>query len=307
MIISLLIIGAGPAGLTAAIYAGRAGLAPIVVEGKLPGGQITTTTKIENWPGEPSVYGFDLMRKVREHADKCDAKLETGFVKKIDLSSRPFKVELDSGKTFEAKSIIVASGANPRKLDCPGEDEFWGKGVSTCATCDAPFYRNKEVIVVGGGNTGVTEAEHLVKHVKKVSLIHRGEKLSATDPIKEKVLANPNITVLYNSIVSEIIGENGKVSGVKIKNSSTNEESNLNVEGVFVSIGYDPNTSIFKGQLELGPRGHIVLKNKAETNVTGVFAAGDVAEEKHCQAIVAAGDGCRAALDAISFLERSDD
>ncbi len=298
------IIGSGPAGLTAGIYSSRAQLKTIVIEGNQPGGQLMTTTAVENWPGEISIQGPDLMLKMREQTEHCGATLLQESIVSVDFSKRPFTLTSSSGAVIEAKSVIIATGASHKKLGCPGEQEYFSKGVAVCATCDAPFYRDKEVVVVGGGNTAVTEVEHLTHHVKKITVIQISEALSANDPIKFKVLDHPKVSFMYNSIVKEIKGNGNNVTGLTIENTQTKEITELSANGVFVAIGFNPNTELFNGQLERDRIGYITVTNNTITSVEGVFAAGDVSDWRYRQAITSAGMGCQAALDAQTFLAK---
>jgi thioredoxin reductase (NADPH) len=299
---NLVIIGAGPAGLTAGIYAGRAGLNPVIIEGFLPGGQLMTTTTVENWPGEVSIFGTDLMIKVREHAAAYGAQLVGGTVTRVNFSQSPFEVVLDDGQVFFAKSVIVANGSSHKKLGCAGELEYFGRGVTVCATCDAPFYKGKKVVVVGGGNSAMTEAEHLTHFASQVTILQLPAEISATDPIKDKVLAHPKVSVICNAKTTEICGNADAVTGIKYVDTVTGVEHEIPCEGVFVAIGLNPNTSLYKGQLELTSWGHIKLFGMTKTSVEGVFAAGDIADGVYQQAISSAGDGCKAALDAQRYL-----
>ena len=299
---NLVIIGAGPAGLTAGIYAGRAGLNPVIIEGSLPGGQLMTTTTVENWPGEVSIFGTDLMIKVREHAAAYGAQLASGTVARVNFSARPFEIVLDDGQTFLAKSVIVANGSSHKKLGCAGEQEYFGRGVTVCATCDAPFYKGKKVVVVGGGNSAMTEAEHLTHFASQVTILQLPAEISATDPIKDKVLAHSKVSVICNAKTTEICGNSDAVTGIKYVDTATGIEHEIPCEGVFVAIGLNPNTSLYKGQLELTSWGHIKLFGTTKTSVEGVFAAGDIADGVYQQAISSAGDGCKAALDAQRYL-----
>ncbi len=302
MVYNVVIIGSGPAGLTAGIYAARAKLQPLIIDGPLPGGQLMTTTKVENWPGTVSIMGPDLMINMREHAQASGASFVSENVASVDFSRRPFTVVTDSKKTIQAKSIIIATGAVNKKLACKGEAEYWGNGVSTCATCDAPFYEGREVVVVGGGNTAMTEAEHLTHVAKKVTIIHILDKLSATDPIKEKVLVNPKVQIIYNTTVVEIMGDGKRVTGAMIENKKDKKRITVNAEGVFIAIGFKPNTEIFKNHIAMDQYGYITVSDHTRTNIDGVFAAGDVADYRYRQAITSSGVGCMAALDAQNFL-----
>jgi thioredoxin reductase (NADPH) len=304
MIYDVVIIGSGPAGLTAGIYTSRAKLNTIIFEGNQPGGQLTTTTSVENWPGNISIMGPDLMMQMREHAEHCGAKLEVSMVTKVNFEQQPFAVQLSGGKEVQARAVIIATGASHKKLGCKGEMEYWGKGVSVCATCDAPFFKDKHVVVVGGGNSAVAEADHLSHLANKITIIHILDQLTATDPIKDTILANPKVEAIYNSTVKELKGDANKLTSVIIENQKTKEVKEISADGAFVAIGMSPNTSIFKDQIELDKYGYIVLKNHTATSKDGVFAAGDVADYKYRQAITSSGSGCMAALDCQYFLSK---
>ncbi|MEA3249726.1 MAG: thioredoxin-disulfide reductase [Patescibacteria group bacterium] len=303
----VIIIGTGPAGYTAAIYTARAGLKPLVLTGERMGGWLTTTTEVENFPGFPEgVEGPELMERMLKQAEKFGAEVKIGSVTAVDLSSRPFKVTTDEGEE-EAETLIVATGSSARRLGVPGEDEFWGKGLSVCATCDAAFFRDREVAVVGGGDSAMEEATFLARFVKSVKVLTRkseGE-LRASKPMLERAQADEKIGFVYNVDVQEVLGEK-VVTGVKIKNNKTNEESEMSLEGLFLAIGHIPNTKMFEGKLELA-KGYIVTEgDSTATKVSGVFSCGDVMDWKFRQAITAAGTGCMAALEAQRFLESSE-
>ena len=298
----IVIIGAGPSGLTAAIYAARANLNPIVIEGPKPGGQLMGTTWIENWPGLISATGPELMINMINHAKQLSVTIISGSVCKVDLSQKPFTLFLDTNKELKANSIIVACGATPNTLKCIGEEQYFGKGVSTCAVCDGAFYKNQSVIVVGGGNSSMESASFLVRNNNKVTIVHIGDKLTASYSMQEKVVDNPNVTILYSSMVTEIKGNGACVTNVTITNKKTNETKNLLTDAVFLAIGLKPNSSIFQGQLELSQFGHIKVTDNVKTSVEGVFAAGDVQDYLYRQAIVSSGYGCMAALEAERYL-----
>jgi thioredoxin reductase (NADPH) len=302
MVYNVVIIGSGPAGLTAGMYAARAKLQPLVIEGPLPGGQLMTTSKVENWPGELSIMGPDLMINMREQTERCGATLLADNVVRVDFTKRPFHIWTAGGKEIEAQTVIIATGAVHRKLGCKGEAEYMGKGVSNCATCDAPFYEGKDVVIVGGGNSGVTEAEHLTHVVKKITLVHVLDKLTATDPIKDKILAHPKVSFMYNSTVVEIGGNGQKVTHVVVENKKDKTCSTVPVDGVFVAIGLMPNTDLFKGQIDFGQYGYLNVVNHTRTNIEGVFAAGDVADYRYKQAITSSAVGAMAALDVQMYL-----
>lgn len=298
----LVIIGAGPAGLTASIYAARANVSPLIIEGPKPGGQLMGTTAVENWPGDESIMGPELMMNMTNHAKKFDPTFMSGLVTKTDLSQQPFSLTIDDSQEIQAHSIIIASGATPNMLGCPGEEEYWGKGVSTCAVCDGAFYKDQPVIVVGGGDSGMEAASFLHRNGNQVTLVHIGEELTASHAMQQRVLDNPDINIMYSSTVSEIKGNGEKVTGAIITNQQTNKVQELSADAVFLAIGLKPNTQIFKGQLELTELGHVQVHDHVKTSVEGVFAAGDVQDPKYRQAVVSAGFGCIAALEAERYL-----
>lgn len=303
--IKLLIIGSGPAGLTAAIYAARADLKPVVFEGPEPGGQLMTTTDVENYPGFPDgVMGPAMMDMFRKQATRFGADCRYGTVTKVDLSKRPFAVTVDDELNFFAESIIISTGASAKWLGIPSETRLRGYGVSACATCDGAFFRNQHVVVVGGGDTAMEEASFLTKFASKVSIVHRRNEFRASKAMQHRVLNNPKIEVIWNSVIDEILGDK-VVNGVRIKNVNTGEHTVLaDVTGVFLAIGHKPNTDLFKGVLDMDDVGYIKTKGSSTyTNVEGVFACGDAMDSVYRQAITAAGTGCRAAIDAERWLE----
>lgn len=306
----LLILGSGPAGYTAAVYAARANLNPVLVTGMQQGGQLTTTTEIENWPGEfGDITGSELMNKMQKHAEKFNTEIIFDHINSVDLSQRPFTLKGDFN-TFTCDALIIATGASAKYLGLPSEEAFKGRGVSACATCDGFFYRNKPVAVIGGGNTAVEEALYLSNVASEVHLVHRRDTFRSEkiliDRLMKKV-AEGKVILHTNSVLDEVLGDNTGVTGVRLKCTQTGNEEQVMLDGVFVAIGHSPNTDIFKDQLELS-NGYIVVKsglegNATATSVEGVFAAGDVMDHNYRQAITSAGTGCMAALDAERFLE----
>ena len=305
----VLVLGSGPAGYTAAIYAARAMLKPILVFGSEPGGQMTTTTDVENFPGYSKVIqGPWLMEEMKGQAKSVGTEMIQDHISKVDLSKKPFTATGDSGQVYTADSFIISTGAQARWLNLKSEQEYRGFGVSACATCDGFFFKEKEVAVVGGGNAAVEEAIFLTKFASKVKLIHRRSELRAEKMLQEKLKANKKIEIIWDSVVEEVLGaKNPKsVNGIKIKNVKTNKITDLKVDGLFIAIGHDPATSIFKGQLKMDKEGYIITKpDSTVTNVPGVFAAGDVKDKIFRQAITAAGMGCMSALEAEKYLSNS--
>ena len=302
----VLILGSGPAGYTAAIYAARAMLKPILVHGSQPGGQLTTTTDVENYPGYSKVIqGPWLMEEMKGQAEAVGTEMIQDHIKKVDLTKKPFTVEGDSGQTYTADSIITSTGAQARWLNIKSEQNFRGFGVSACATCDGFFFKDKEVAVVGGGNAAVEEAMFLTKFASKVKLIHRRDKLRAEKMLQEKLKANKKIEIIWDSVVEDVLGtaEPKGVNAIKLKNVKDNKIKELKVDGLFIAIGHDPATSLFKDQLEMDKEGYLITKpDSTITNVPGVFAAGDVKDKIFRQAVTAAGMGCMAALEAEKHL-----
>jgi len=301
----IIIIGAGPAGYTAGIYAGRASLAPLLFEGDQPGGQLTTTTEVENWPGvEKSIDGNELVRLMREQAKSFGTEIVSATVTKVDLSASPFKVWAGE-RMEEAKTVIIATGASAKRLGLESEKALYGKGVSACATCDGFFFKGKQVAVVGGGDSAMEEANFLTKFAEHVTVFVRGDKLRASKIMADRAQANPKISFKWNTEITEVLGvEAGRVTGAKLRDTVTGDASEMALDGVFAAIGHAPNTQIFKDQLELDKVGYIVMKDRTSaTAIPGVFAAGDVMDARYRQAVTAAGSGCAAALDAQRFLE----
>jgi thioredoxin reductase (NADPH) len=301
MVYDVIVLGSGPAGLTASIYTSRAGLKTLVVAGTTWGGQLMLTREVENFPGfENGILGPKLMEDMRKQAERCGAELLFEHATAADFKSEPFKVTVGS-KVDEAKTVIIATGASAKWLGLESETRLRGRGVSVCATCDAPFFRNRKVVVMGGGDTAMEEALFLSKVVSEVKVIHRRDKLRACKWLQEKAFANPKIGFVWNSTVTEVLGKD-RVEGVKLRNVVSGEESVLACDAVFLAIGYTPNTGIFRDQIELDETGYIVVRDGTRTNIEGVFVAGDVADYRYRQAIAAAGSGCKAALDAEKYL-----
>ncbi len=305
----VLILGSGPAGYTAAIYAARAMLKPILVHGSQPGGQLTTTTDVENYPGYSKVIqGPWLMDEMKGQAEAVGTEMIQDHINKVDLSKKPFEAVGDSGQIYTADSFIISTGAQARWLNIKSEQEFRGFGVSACATCDGFFFKDKEVAVVGGGNAAVEEAMFLTKFASKVKLIHRRNELRAEKMLQEKLRANKKIEIIWDSVVDEVLGDTEPkgVNGIKIKNVKNNKITELKVHGLFIAIGHDPATSLFKDQLKMDKEGYLITKpDSTETNIPGVFAAGDVKDKIFRQAVTAAGMGCMSALEAEKFLSKT--
>ena len=301
----VIIIGSGPAGHTAALYTSRANLKPLVIEGHEPGGQLTTTTDVENFPGFPEgIMGPDLMVKMKAQAQRFGAEYLTSMVTEINLSKRPFVMKTEDGKEFEAQTVILATGASAKYLGLPNEKELIGKGVSGCATCDGFFYRNKVVHVVGGGDTAMEEANFLTRFASKVYLVHRRDSLRASKPMQDRVFNNPKIEMVWNSQVVEIIADATGVTAIKVENTKDGTITERQTDGLFMGIGHTPNTAFLNGQLSLDSNGYIQTKSgHPDTSVAGVFACGDVQDPYYRQAISAAGSGCMAAIRAERFLE----
>jgi len=306
----LIILGSGPAGYTAAVYAARANLKPVVITGIQPGGQLTTTTEVDNWPGDVhGLTGPALMQRMQEHAERFDTEIVYDHIHTAELQSRPFTLKGDSG-TYTCDALIIATGASAQYIGLPSEEAFAGKGVSACATCDGFFYRNQVVCVVGGGNTAVEEALYLSNIAKEVHLIHRRDKLRSEKILQDKLFdkaANGNVRLHWNQTLDEVLGDNTGVTGVRLKSSIDGSTQELQLAGVFIAIGHKPNTDLFQGQLEMRD-GYLVVQGGGEGNATatsieGVFAAGDVADHVYRQAITSAGAGCMAALDAEKYLD----
>ena len=303
---NVVIIGSGCAGLTAAIYAARANLNPLVVRGHEAGGQLTLTTLVENYPGFPKgVQGPELIELMQRQAEEFGAEFLEGDVTRADLSQRPFTIEMGK-ETIETQALIVATGASARLLGLESERKLLGHGVSTCATCDGYFYRGKEVVVVGGGDTAAEDALFLTRYAKQVNVVHRRDEWRASKIMQQRMLDNKTINPIWNTAVVDVLDpDKGEVTGVRLKNVQTGEESVKECDGLFVAIGHSPNTGLFKGQLEMNDVGYLVTQNGSQTNVPGVFAAGDCRDHVYRQAVTAAGTGCMAAIDAERFLAES--
>ncbi|CDK30286.1 thioredoxin-disulfide reductase [Candidatus Babela massiliensis] len=298
----LVIIGSGPAALTAAIYASRANLEPLIVRGNEPGGQLMGTSHVENWPGEISILGPALINKIETHAKHLGTEFLNREIVKVDFNNKPFSLITNKNETIKANAVIIATGANPKKLNCKGEETYWGKGVTTCAVCDGAFYKDQPVVIVGGGDSAVENATFMTKFTDKVTLVHILDKLTASHAMQSKILNDKRINIIYNSTVDEILGNNNHVQEVMIKNQKTGQKDIIKTSAVFIAIGLTPNTEIFKDQIELNNYGYIVLKEHTKTSVDGIFAAGDVADSRYRQAITSAGSGCAASLDAEHYL-----
>jgi thioredoxin reductase (NADPH) len=297
----IIIIGSGPAGFTSGIYTSRAKLKTLIITGSLPGGQLMTTSEVENYPGFPNgIFGPELMMNMRQQAERFGTTVVDDEVLKVDFKNRPFLISTHS-ESYEGRAILLCTGASPRKLGIDGEQEFGGKGVSYCATCDGPFFKGEEIAVIGGGDTAIEEATFLTKFGKSVKIIHRRDFLRASKILQEKAFENSKIQFIWNHVVTRI-GGNKKIESIDIKDLTTGKIQNLSVGGLFVAIGHEPNTSIFKDQLELDDKGYVVIKDSTRTSVEGVFAAGDVHDYRYRQAVTAAGFGCMAALDVEKWL-----
>ena len=303
---NVVIIGSGPAGLTAAVYAARANLSPLLIEGWQAGGQLTTTTEVENYPGfAKGIMGPELMKEMRVQAERFGTEFLTGEVTAVALAQRPFTLTIDGDKTVYAKTLIIATGASAIQIGVKNEARLTGHGVSTCATCDGFFFKGKELVVVGGGDSAMEEATFLTKFATKVSIVHRRDKLRASKIMQDRAMKNDKITFVWNTVVEDILGDD-VVAGVRLKNLVTGKTTDLACAGVFVAIGHHPNTTLFRGQLDMDAKGYIRPTQGTATNVPGVFAAGDVQDSTYRQAVTAAGSGCMAAIDAERFLESQD-
>lgn len=303
VIYETIILGSGPAGLTAAIYAARSRCCPLLIHGIQPGGQLSTTTAVDNFPGFPEgIEGPELMENMRLQAERFGTQFVAGEVSKVDLQERPIRVWVGDD-LYRCLSLVIATGASPKLLGLGNEESLYGRGVSVCATCDAFFYRDREVVVVGGGDTAMEEAVFLTRFATKVTVVHRRDSLRATPALADRALTNKAINFKWDSEVAEIIADASGVTGIRIRNIKTKEEAELTCDGVFIAIGHKPNTALFANQLERDDEGHILTSNGTETNISGVFAAGDVQDIQFRQAITAAGTGCMAAIQAERFLD----
>lgn len=297
----VIIIGSGPAGYTAGIYTSRARLKTVLITGTLPGGQLMTTSEVENYPGFPNgIFGPELMMNMRQQAERFGTIAVDDEVIQVDFKHRPFQIRTSS-EIFESESVIICTGASPRKLGIKGEEMFAGRGVSYCATCDGPFFKGENIVVVGGGDTALEEATFLTKFGRSVKVIHRRDNLRASKILQNKAFENPKIEFLWNSMVTDIAGDK-KIASIAVRDVYNGKEQKIQAGGLFVAIGHDPNTGIFRGQLELDDKGYIILKNNSFTSVEGIFAAGDVHDHRYRQAITAGGFGCMAALDVEKWL-----
>lgn len=299
----LIIIGSGPAGLTAGIYSARARLAPLIIEGPTPGGQLIGTTAVENWPGHTSILGPDLIRSMHEHAAHAGAVFTENTIESIDAHKRPFELRMHRGDLLTADALIICSGASPRRLKCPGEDEYWGKGVTTCAVCDAALYKDRKVMVVGGGDTAMESVLSLSQYTHDITLVQILDHLTASAAMQERVKALPFVKVVFEAIVTAIEGDDKRVSGVRVRPAKGEQpEQAIAVDGLFLAIGHRPNSVFLQNSVDLDEFGYIRTFHGTHTSVEGIFAAGDVMDNRYCQAITSAGTGCMAALDAERFL-----
>jgi thioredoxin reductase (NADPH) len=297
----VIIIGSGPAGYTAGIYTSRANLSTLIISGTLPGGQLMTTSEVENYPGFPNgIFGPELMMNMRQQAERFGTVIVDDEVLKVDFKKRPFTITTHA-ETYTGEATLICTGASPRKLGIPAEQQFSGRGISYCATCDGPFFKGENIVVVGGGDTAMEEATFLTKFGKSVRVVHRRDSLRASKILQQKALENPKIEFIWNNVVADIKGNN-KISTILVKDINTGKERAIETGGLFVAIGHEPNTAIFKGQLELDDKGYIVLTQHTKTSVEGVFAAGDVHDHRYRQAVTAAGFGCMAAIDVEKWL-----
>ncbi|QAS52618.1 thioredoxin-disulfide reductase [Halobacillus litoralis] len=300
-----IILGTGPAGLTAAVYLARANMEPLVIEGPEPGGQLTLTTEVENFPGFPDgIMGPELMDNMKKQAERFGATFKRGWVTDVEVESRPFKLQVDGLGELETETLIISTGASAKLLGIPGEKENMGKGVSTCATCDGFFFRGKKVVIIGGGDSAMEEATFLTKFANEVQVIHRRDELRASKIMQERAKGNDKVTWALNKTPVEMVSDGMKITGVKVKDNESGEEELIETDGIFVAIGHNPNTEFLKGKLDMDDKGYILVDpGTTNTNIPGVFACGDVQDQKYRQAITAAGTGCMAAMDSERFLE----
>ena len=302
LVYDVIVIGSGPAGLTAAVYSGRALLKTLVIAGAIPGGQLMLTTEVENFPGfEQPILGPELIQRMRKQAERFGAEFIQDDAREVDFKNRPFKVKT-AGETYEANAMFIATGASAKWIGLESEARLRGRGVSSCATCDGFFFRGKDTVTVGGGDVALEDTIFLTSFVNHATIIHRRDKLRASEILQERAFKNPKISFVWDSVVEEIVGEQ-KVEGVRVRNVKTGKQDVIKCDGVFVAIGHQPNTSIFQGQIELDEKGYVIARQGTATSVEGVFAGGDVRDFHYRQAVTAAGDGCRAALDVRDYLE----
>lgn len=297
----IIIIGSGPAALTAAIYIGRMQLKPLVIEGDNPGGQLMSTTQVENWPGDISIFGPELMMNMRKQAQHQESRFLLEMVTSVDFTTRPFKLTTSKNKHFTADAVIIATGATAKRLNCPGEQQYWAKGVLTCAVCDGALYKGKKIVVIGGGDTAMEDASVMTNFTDDITIVHLLDKLTASVAMQKKVLNNPKIKIIYSASTSEFVGDGERLTGVVIKHADGKTET-IPADAAFLAVGLKPNSDIFKGQVELNQGGYVVQKELTQTSVPGVFAAGDISDSRYRQAITSAGSGCQAALDAERYL-----
>lgn len=301
---SLIIIGSGPAALTAAIYAGRAGLNPLIIEGPKPGGQLMSTSYVENWPGETHILGPDLIKNLQEHAQLVGTRFLFEEVTEVN-TKRPFTIITDTGKKLTTRALIIATGAVPKKIGCQGEQEYWGKGVTTCAVCDGAFYKDKKVVIIGGGDSAMENASFMTNFTNNITIIQMLDTLTALQAMQDRILKNPDIKIIYSSKVTEIHGDGNQVTHITIQNTKTNDTMRIDTDAVFIAVGLTPNIDILNGQIDLTQYGYIKHIQNTETSVPGIFAAGDVADSRYRQAITSSAGGCMAALDAERFLKEN--
>jgi thioredoxin reductase (NADPH) len=302
-VIPVAVLGSGPAGLTAALYTTRAKIHTVVFTGAMPGGQLTNTTFVENWPGIKKKYGYEIMQTLREQVEEYEAVIVEDSIIDVDFHQWPFKLFTESGSSLNALSVVIAMGSAPRRLSVPGELEYWGKGVTPCAVCDCAFFKNKDVVVIGGGDAAVEEALQLASYAKTVTLLVRNNRMRAARRMQAKLDDYSNVTIVYNKQVLEILGDGSTVTGIKLQDIESQETNVVSAQGVFLAIGHNPNTDLFKPYIQITKSGYIELKSCSQgTSITGVFAAGDVEDAKFRQAVVASASGCKAGLEAVEWL-----